>query len=137
MSSYPVIKRNKGFILIYACIIIMLVFILITFTMSVLYYNNLKVIKREEQLETYYYLEGSLLQLSSSSFKSNVGKGYITTTRNINYKIDVYDESSYIIIGYNLKYPAMKKYLIFHNGFADKTDYDYRIIEEGYIIENE
>ena len=69
------IKRNKGFILLYACIVIILVFILVTMSLQYNYYTNMKVIKREEQLESFYVLDGTLVQTSTSSFKTIVGKG--------------------------------------------------------------
>ena len=102
------------------------------------YFTNSKTNKRYNQLESIYLLEGQLVELSTSSFKSKIGIGDITdNTKGIVYRIEKINNTDYMIKGHLLKYPTHIKYIIFHNGFVDKTDYDYQIIEEGYIMENE
>ena len=137
-SIYKLPKRNKGFVLIYTLFIFIFTFTLLLTLVTYLHYLNVKTIKHYESLKYDDTLDEMLFEISTnSSSLKNVGAGYITNNKGIVYSIDNNQDGTYTLIGYLIVKPEVKKYYIFHNGYYDKTDYDYQILEEGYLKENE
>lgn len=136
-SIYKWPKRNKGFVLIYTLFTFIFTFTLLLIFITYYHYINLKTTKHYERLRMISALDVELLELTTdSSALKKVNNGF-TTKKDLVYAINDNGDSTYTLIGYQIVNPNLKKYYIFHNGYYDKTDYDYRILEEGYIKEDE
>lgn len=126
-------KKNKGFVLIYAVYAVTFIFILILLWYTLNYSMNNKIVNHSEEIYQKTYLEAFVNNYACKSLNKNkIGIGYFTLNNLYELKLERY-EDDYIIYGRLMKYPDMVYYQIFHNGFADKTDYQYFIYEEGYL----